>query len=277
MAILLTGSYGLLTRMFPARAELAESNYQANLIRLQAFLFDNCPRTVIAGSSISGRLLPSYFRGTGLAPVANLGLDGSSPLFALELVLEAKPPPIVIIEENLLLKPEDANDASLRAATESFGFKLAKEIGIWRADIRPSSLLYSWLKSHQKKAPHSTDSAEQKAPTPRSPASPGLASLRCRNKLGEQIRALRARGSRVVLMRVPTGPQFVPKDNPSLPLGAALAREYDLCEVDLEAECAKRGQALSFSDGVHLTPASARQVSALLGELVSEETSTAKK
>src|SRR6266496_1401013 len=95
----LSAAFGVILVIFgsvtPWRAELAETNFQANLIRVQAFLFDPLPRAVLVGSSISGRLLPSYFAQTSLAPFANLGLDGSGPSLGLDFVLQ-RPPPLVL-------------------------------------------------------------------------------------------------------------------------------------------------------------------------------------
>src|SRR5437660_7207526 len=103
LATFLLAAFGVVTWLAPWRAELAENNFQANLIRLQAFLFDPPPRAVLVGSSLSGRLLPRFFEGTELAPVANLGLDGLSPVFGLKTVAR-RPPPLVLIEENTLLR-----------------------------------------------------------------------------------------------------------------------------------------------------------------------------
>ena len=64
---LLLAAWSLLLLILPSRAQLAESNYQANLIRLQNFLFQPVRPAIFVGSSITGRLLPGYFDATALA------------------------------------------------------------------------------------------------------------------------------------------------------------------------------------------------------------------
>ena len=90
LGVALLGGWFGVCRMFGWRARLAENNYQANLIRLETFLHQPAPPSVLVGSSMTGRLLPEYFDGTPLAGVANLGLDGSSPDLGLDVVLRRK-------------------------------------------------------------------------------------------------------------------------------------------------------------------------------------------
>ena len=293
VAALLAVMFALAARLTPWRAELAESNFQANLIRLQAFLFGPKPAAVLVGSSLSGRLLPSYFQKTPLAPLANLGLDGSGPLYGLELALR-RPPPVVLIEANTLLRAPDENDAAIDAAVRGVQFRLSKYLPIMRAEERPSSMLYNWIKAGQKgeEAPTATNSPKPEVQSPKSeaPASniqysttpplrhsntasdsginPLSAGESNRERLRAQIKALRAGGSRVVIVRLPTG--YLTDNDPNFALGLELAREFKLPEFDLAAECSSRGQTISYSDRLHLAPGSAREVSRLIATLVAQ-------
>src|ERR1035437_3685683 len=85
LAVGILAAYVILIRAGGIRAELAESNLQANLIRISRYEHERPAEFVIAGSSIAGRLLPTYFQELGM-DVQNLGLDGSSTLFAFEVI-----------------------------------------------------------------------------------------------------------------------------------------------------------------------------------------------
>lgn len=262
----------------PRHAELAETNFQANLIRLQTFMFDAPPRTVLVGSSLTGRLLPSYFRGTDLAPAANLGLDGSGPVFGLELALQ-RPAQTVIIEVNTLLKPRDKNDQLIEDTLHGLNFQLARHLPFLRADARPSSMLYSFLKTRRK---HSftdtpinpTPLAQATAPTQPAP-SDDPATRAAKEKLQADVKALLERGSRVALVRLPMRGRSSSQNNPSYAWGDELAREFRLPLIDIEAECLKRGRVISYTDGLHLTPTSARETSVMVSELLAARQHTA--
>jgi hypothetical protein len=250
------------------RAELAETNFQANLIRLQAFAIGPPPKAVIVGSSLSGRLLPSYFENTWLSPVANLGLDGSSASFGLGLSAE-RPPGLVLVELNTILKPHDNNDELLDSTVRSFGFQLSRRLPPLQARGRPSSVLYSWIKSHQRGRPGSeplpAPSVVASKPETQG-ASPIQNTQLVRDEIRAQIQKLVSLGSRVVLVRLPWGNRNE-ASNPAFEFGGDLARELKLAQIDLEQECARRGHVLRYTDGLHLAPASAREASRTLAEL----------
>jgi hypothetical protein len=276
LSALLVAGYAIFARVAPWHAELAETNFQANLIRLQAFLFDPPPRAVLVGSSLSGRLLPDYFDGTQLAPLANLGLDGSSPLFGLDLTL-TRPPPLVIIEVNTLLRPGDANDKLLAATIRGFGFRLSRCLPILRARSRPSSMLYTWLKLRRNDAagippdapPDATNEPPALTVTPPPSRKPNYGVSQ--DRLRAQIQALRARGCRIVLVRLPAGHRSASSNNATHDFSDDLAQEFNLRQFDLGAEFSSRGRPISYTDGMHLTPASARAASRLLAELLASD------
>lgn len=291
LALILTVVFVVIARLGHWQAQLAESNFQANLIRLQAFLFGPPPRAVLVGSSLSGRLLPGYFEGTSLAPLDNLGLDGSGPLYGLNLAL-ARPESIVIIEANNLLRSRNENDLTLDQAVGGVEFRLGGRIPALQAQWRPSSVLYSWMKLRKTgdrrldsgvrsqesgvlsqeaggTVTESTNSAIQQSLTQYSNTSSLQVTSGPAEELREKVKALQERGCRVVFVRLPTGQREA--DNPAFALSAALARELKVPELDLRAECAGRGETLSYTDGLHLTPGSAREVSRLIAELIQRQ------
>jgi hypothetical protein len=277
--LLLTGalaalSLGLLHTRF-WRAELAETNFQANLIRLQVFLFGPQPKAVIAGSSFAGRLLPSYFENTRLWPMANLGLDGSSAMFGLGFCAE-RPPRLMFVELNTLLRPPDHNDQELEATVRSFGFRLARYIPLLQARGRPSSVLYTWMKARRGGNQNSEiigTTAISGDAQPHSGTSGGIdwdpTMARTKEQVVDRIKNLRRLGCQVVLVRLPWGNRYSNR-HPAFLLGDELTRELNLVQIDLALECAKRECVLVYTDGMHLSPASAREASRILAELAPE-------
>jgi hypothetical protein len=273
LTILLATGFALLVRITSWRAELAETSYQHNLIRLQNFLFDAPPRAVLVGSSLSGRLLSSYFDGTAIAPVANLGLDGSGPAFGLDVVLK-RSPRVVIIEENLLLSPPTSNEDVMVDAMQSLRFQSAKYLSMLRANSRPSSMLYTWAKSRRPPAADISPALTPKPATTNTPAVLPLAPSNsagppsAKEKLRAQIKALQDRGCRIILVRLPTAQRFTSRDNNNFALGDGLKREFNLAQIDLDQECARRGYVMKYTDGFHLAPLAARQAAQVMAELV---------
>ncbi|MSU33915.1 MAG: hypothetical protein EXS36_02170 [Pedosphaera sp.] len=274
-AALLLGAWSLFLRRLPIRAQLAESNYQANVIRLQDFLFQPVRPAVFVGSSITGRLLAGYFSATLLEGSANLGLDGSGPRLGIELLVLQKstPPPWLFVEANLLGIPPGSNDAQLLEATHGLTFSLARRISLFRAETRPSSLLYSWLKqrrndAHDNRIPPLTSSppaALLSAPLPITwdRSSPEERALH-RNGIRQGLLELRRRGTQVVLLRFPHAD--VPEDPAARDanFGDELARELQLPQWELGPELRASGISPTFSDGTHLTPGAARSVARLI-------------
>jgi hypothetical protein len=278
LAAALAVGFGLLAPVTPWHAELAESNFQANRIRLESFLFNPTPKTVLVGTSLTGRLRPSYLSDTGLAPVANLGLDGLDPMFGLDFVLSRPTtPPLVVIEANMLTQSYDSNEATLKSAVEGIQFRLARYVPLLRAQFRPSSMFYSWLKDHQggqAGAPAAVPAASD-ATNPAVAAIPAVSnqagSDATKERVRCQVRSLRERGARIVLLRMPMNGGAEAGKNPSFAFADELAREFQLSQVDLEAELAARGLAICYTDGLHLAAGSARDASRVLAEVLERE------
>jgi hypothetical protein len=268
LTLFLAIGFALLLGLTSWHAVLAEANSQANLIRLQSFYFDPPPKTVLVGSSFTGRLLPEYFENTGLAPVANLGLDGSSSEVGLRL-LEARPPPLVIVEVNSLLRPPDSNDAMLLSAVHSFRFRLSRYLVLLRAQSRPSSILYSWLKLRRDPAGTTgpTAAATREPPQSQTQISAALDPKVAAANLRGHLRSLAGRGSRLILVSLPAGAWEGTGEDSATRLGRELSTELRLPYLDLDAECSSRGRNLVYTDGHHLGASSAKAVSELLAEM----------
>ncbi len=266
LALMALAVWTLAHRWLP-KAELAETNFQANLIRLQAWEFEPPRSNVIIGSSIGGRLLPGNFAGTPLASLANLALDGSGPELGLRVVLaRSNPPPRIFLEVHRLGKPWTANDDTLLAALREPGFALAGRISGLRADTRPTSLVYAWLKRHQGAGAKLPASPPSTASTP-SFAGTNTIDHTWESRLPGQVAELRRRGCEVVLLRLPVG-----RENSAQPEATnemdALAARLGIRLIDLHREASRKGLELSYTDGLHLAPASAKAVCGLLVEAV---------
>jgi hypothetical protein len=247
------------------RPALAESNYHANRLRLEAWFLDPVPSNVLAGSSISGRLLPGYFGGTPLAGAANLGLDGSGPLTALDCILLRATngggiPRRVFLEIHRLDRTNDANDRLLLAAAQDAGLKLADALPAARAAARPSTLAYAWLKERK------TGGAGGE------PAPGGDRRTLAGNEdwlvgLEARLQALQRLGVEVVLVRLPVG-----RENPVDPLAPnfadAVCARLGLPLVDLNRLASAQGHKPAYTDGLHLTPDSARWAAQALGAAI---------
>ncbi len=249
-------------------SELAENNFQANLIRLQAWQLDPRPAAVLVGSSLTGRLLPRYFAGTPLGPVANLGLDGSGPEAGLRLLLQSSNlPPLVLIEGHRLAKNWSTNDDLLLAATQDPLFFASRWAPGLRADLRPSSILYSLLKRH---SGGSATVATLLEPSTRVPIETPTSGWE--ERLKNLIDHLRGRGVRVCLYRLPAGRENLATGN-APDFIADLAQSWGIPYLAVDRECIRRGLVLTYSDGLHLTPDSARQTAIVLTELNARITS----
>jgi len=254
----------LLTRI-PV-AEFAESSYQQNLLRIEALerqaRTTATPDTVVAGTSIAGRLLPAYFSGTALADTANLGLDGTSPAFALEILLrQPQTPRRVLLESYLLHKGAATNEHLIRDSLDSPGARLARADRLFQTDSRPTTLLYAALK-HGRESAAAGRPARNAAPYwTNVPAAGAIA------RLSRDIDALRKRGTEVILIDIPVGTDWPPGPNMGEPVASQLVTDLKLRRLDCRTALQARGFEPRFTDGIHLDGASAHEVAIVLAEL----------
>lgn len=253
------------------RADFAECSYQQNLLRLETYRErirgerGSAPPVVLAGTSITGRLLPEYFAGTPLAGVANLGLDGASPGFSLEAILrETHVPTKVLLETYLLHKEAGGNERLIAKSLASPGARLADADRLLRTESRPSALLYSALKRRRESLEPGRVSAPTNSPFGINPPAEGS-----QERLTRLIRALQARGCEVVLADIPIGRDWPPGPNLGEPVASRLSAALGLRRVDCRAVLrAQRNEPHFTADGLHLDAHSAREVARVLSELV---------
>ena len=247
-----------------AQPEVAESNFQANLLRLQRWKLDAAPADVLVGSSIGARLLPRYFESTPLAGLHNLSLDGSGPGLGLRILLEStNRPRRVFIEVHRLGKPWHPNDDAILAAASGSGMRLAALATGFRASARPTTLLFAWIKSRQHTPGSSAKPGER---VPETATALHRAVPEWERDLARQIQELRSRGIAAILVQFPVG-----RENPIDPVaqhGAdRLAEHLGVPLIDLNREGVRRNLSITYTDNLHLTPDSALRVARLLAEL----------
>jgi len=269
LTALLCGGWWIALKVLPKPA-LAETNYEANRLREEQWLLGPKAPAALVGTSISGRLLPGYFAGTPLAGLANLGLDGASPDTGLRLVaLRPGATPLVLLEVQLLSKPPGPNDRQLLDLATGVGLRVSEWLPLTRADARPSTVLYAWLKERRE------GGAGDPGPGVRTVGSNATASAPhaeadWRPRIHAAIEAVRRGGARVVLVRIPAG-RADPSDPEPSNEADATAREFGLPLVDLLRLSRREGLTMNYTDGLHLTPTSARAVSRLLVQALQAE------
>lgn len=263
LALALAG-LGLWSALRPGlpRAGLAETPSQGNRIRLEAWMFDKPQPVVLAGTSLSARLLPEYFHDSPLPAVANLGLEGLSPDTSLALAQARTPPPgLILLEAHRLEKPVDHLDEEALESVRGAGIALTRAVPGLRADVRPSSMLYAWLKTRR------PTRAGPAAARPKAADALALKpALDWEKRIGARVAALKAAHIMVALVRLPAG-----YEDPADPLAPTVADrlgpEWGVPVLDVNREARKRGIPMGFTDGLHLDGPSARSVARLLAEL----------
>jgi len=261
------------------QASYGESNFQANLIRADQFFYGPDKPVVLVGTSITGRLLPEFFKEQGLE-VYNLGLDGCTPCTGLELVLK-KPalPKIVLLEVPGFLRVPTENDSQILDAIGGFTFKLGRFLPIVRASSRPSAILYSILKKKNDAHADAGPAAPPKSELPPLPvrtiesihvAPPSAVTLNQEDPeikhLLQTITALTDRKVEVILMRLPAGNQKTRSETDQPDLADRLSTTLSLKILDVASTLHIRGVTLSFSDGLHMRGPSAREAAKVISE-----------
>jgi hypothetical protein len=243
------------------KPELGETNYTANRLRIERFLETPAPRCLIVGTSIAGRLLPSYFEGSNFENIVNLGLDGASPITGLQLALgQTNPPAVILLEAHRLQNPTSVNDEQLLAISQGMDHNFHQHVTLTKAENRPTTVLYSYLKSRQGagRAQPAADGQKNNVTEISKPSEKP-------KELVDMIQALQARGSKVVLLRLPVG-----RENPADPKAEddidLSAQQLGLPIIDLYRQSIGWEDPVSYSDGLHLDPESARRLAKTLAE-----------
>jgi hypothetical protein len=244
-------SYAVMLKLSGMNVRHSESNLQSNLIRLHRYFFSSVSsQGVLVGSSIGGRLDSQYFRDQGLN-IANLGLDGSRPLYSLNLLLTgSKIPKIVIIEGNTIFWEYTGNDAAITKEINSPTFQMGSWFPLLSPDARPSSVLFSILKARKERHGDGMLVEYHEMGSDQEPSLPKNFSQSL-----EMIRHLKAMGVSVVLVTVPSGTK---ESDPAAV--ECLAREAGVPLIKIRDHLPDRGNGLRYSDGMHLMGADAREV-----------------
>ena len=261
VAILLLCGYALFQKLTGISAVLLESNLQTNLARISRYLHAPKVETVLVGSSMTGRLLPSYFKEQGME-VANLGLDGCHAPFGLEIILMRRDlPKRVLIETASLDYDLNANEKTVREAIRTPTFKIGQAVEAFRPENRPLSLLYWWCKQLSDRKPGGSSHPafiidEQKD----DPTSKSSKSELVENDLAieEILITLKKRGVDVRLFSSPHADGW---GMPQAGRMAKISKDVGIPIMEPGVEIAKRTDTLRFTDGAHLDVASATLIS----------------
>jgi hypothetical protein len=244
-------SYAVMLKLPGMNVRHSESNLQSNLIRLHQYFFSSIPsQGVLVGSSIGGRLDTQYFKEQGLN-IANLGLDGSRPVYSLNLLLNgSKIPKIVIIEGNTIFWEYTGNDAAITKEINSPTFQMGSWFPLLSPNARPSSVLYSMLKARKERHGDGMLVEYHEMNSGKEPSLPKNFSQSL-----EMIRHLKAMGVSVVLVTVPSGTK---ESDPAAV--ERLAKEAGVPLIKIRDYLPDRGNNLRYSDGMHLMSPDAREV-----------------
>lgn len=281
IAVLLSTGYVAAVHHWKKMARFGENNVQANLIRLETYAHREQGEVAIIGSSMAARLLSEYFESLS---VDNIAMDGSSAAYGLKMMLnkERLTAEVCLIEINTVARPEDGNDALLDEAMAKPQRYAAKWIPILRPDYRPSSVLYSIFKLRMNEG----DEAAKAALVVKTPiliranesirnvsSVPGtqIAKGGMIEKVQPMIARLMERGVKVIFFVVPTRTSGQRAQDFHLMAQELLTRLPGTAFVDIGAEFERIGYHPSFSDGVHLTPPSARMAARVLEQAVFAE------
>jgi hypothetical protein len=231
---------------------VAENNSQVVILRAQQYEFGDVPRAVLAGSSISGRLKADDFAEAGY-PLANLGLDGLSASFGLDIILEqATMPEVVLVEVNTLDKPVGANAETINEVRRGFSYDLARSLEFMRAESRPSTVVYDQLRTRRNSGftvePTSVPIIETLV-APGAEPDTGAEVV----AVEKSIQDLQASGVQVLLVVLPTGED----EADALQVGEAVSSRTGVPLLDLSG---LGDEPELYTDGTHLTPIAATKV-----------------
>jgi len=261
LSILLLAGYAIFQRLTGTSAVLLESNLQTNLARVSRYLNASKVDTVLVGSSMMGRLLPSYFKDEGI-DISNLGLDGCHAPFGLEIIMMRKDlPKRVLVETASLNHDPNANEKTVREAIQTPTFKIGGAVEAFRPENRPLSLLYWWCKKLSDRKPGgSSHSAFINDRTTTDPTPKNAKSELEENDLAieEILITLKQKGVDVRLLSIPHA------DGWGMPQSGRIAKistDVGIPILEPGVEIAKITDTLRFTDGAHLDVASATLIS----------------
>lgn len=261
------GAQSVALRAVGGRTVKSESNYFSSLARIQSGARGH-PETMLLGSSITGRL-PD--RVNGFSGVANLGCDGGSAVDTLRAIDEGilQAAPTLVIEGNTIFLAVEDMETEIAGAMRSHWFSAGLRAPNLSATARPAAFAYSALMARKMGAMGAgTREGLEISSAPGAPDPPGLDLSIEENELlaelAEILRRLREQGAACVVVFYPSGRRPPLARSRELAVGLAVRAEvpfWDLTEGLAD-------DAVRYTDGVHLNPASATKVmTTLMGRL----------
>lgn len=245
-----------------AEVSLASSNMVTNLIRLESL--QHVPRGALAfaGSSVTGRLAPSLFSTTAM-PIVNIGLDGCATMDAATSLLNANQPPAILFLEMNAMGPRDpASFAAVKTAMSSLRMNASSVLPFLQAKERPIDLVYSSLNSIKAQGSTNAELVWREAishppaiPIPDDPDGKVAPFIR---QSRETLVRLRNSGVTLAFLLVPDSYLHGGRLNEGRGISQSLAAELGIPLFDLGQ--AGNVESLSWTDGIHLTPAASREV-----------------
>lgn len=259
--VLLAGHLFFISRP-QLHVNLASSNLMTNLIRLEGLRHVPPDALALAGSSVSGRLSPSYFSATP-RPVVNIGLDGCATMDAAESLLRAdREPAILLLEMNGMAPHNHVDFEAVQAALSPVRMAASSVLPFLQAQERPVDLLYSAINSLKStgssERPLIWSEAVSAPPHVAIPADPDGQIANYLAKTRPTLASLKSKGVRLAFVLIPDSYFRSTRNDAGISISQALAAEFDLPLFDLRQ--AGNIESLSWTDGIHLTPVAAKEV-----------------
>ena len=270
-ALIFLGLHLLIISWPGRKVLLATSNLTTNLIRLEASKRETPVDLIIAGSSITGRLLEENF--STPSKVMNLGLDGCGSLQALEVILKSdRHPSVVLLEVNTLKPGHEKNFELVTKARSERRERAGRSLSFLKSAERPVDLTYEFIRNL--KQPAATAGAQltwqdamlvQTAPLP--PLEDAV-NRKFEASLRASLAEFRKREPqcKLAFILIPDSAPDNPWHQPELTRAVAAGQEFGVPVFDLRF--AAGTETLSWSDGVHLTVPAAKVVSKFVEETI---------
>lgn len=237
-----------------------ESNYFSTLSRFQGACAPGA-EIAVSGSSITGRL-PG--REAGNQTVANLGSDGGSPYDGLKLIAEGvvSPPRWLVLETNTLFNGAGYAEMPAVKGARGHWFAIGGHVPLVGAAARPSGMLYARLLSRGWNG-RGEPFALAHGPRIMGPAGPHTFEFSTVEKerlagLNQMLSKIRTSGVRILLVNYPAGAMKAREIERMNAAIAIISNDAQAPYLDLGSAIPR--ESLSFTDSVHLGPASASRI-----------------
>jgi hypothetical protein len=270
VALILLGLHMVFISWPGRHATFGSSNLMTNLARMDDRENVTADSLVLAGSSMSGKLLGEYFE---KFPAVNMGLDGCGSMEAAAALVDAgKFPQTVSLEVNTLRPTYAEVFQQVLQAQSPLRQSLTRWLPFLAAKERPVDVAYDFLRNRKGKEAGGGENitwtdAVQFPVLPATEAAPEAQDKALTEYLKlarNTITTLRQHKVRLVFVMLPgdRNRPAVDRFTPSILIARMLGREFDIPVFDLR-NCAGQ-ETLRFTDTVHLAPTSARVISQLI-------------